>query len=134
MVLARPGRSEQHRCRRSGGEHADHGVALLGIQAGALDGRPCLLLADQLRHRPCRGGEDLPFSVQVGQRAVPLFVRRPVDTAPVGGPDTQAGHVGDVRRGHLDDLGPGPARDGQLGHLGDPVSYTHLTLPTKRIV
>ena len=29
--------------------------------------------------------------------------------------DAQAGHVRDVRRGDLDDLGPGPAADGQLG-------------------
>ncbi len=74
---------------------------------------------DKLRHRPFGGGEDLLFGVQVGQRAVPLLVRRPVDAAPVGGPHPQAGHVGDVRRGDLDDLGPGPAGDGQLGHLGD---------------
>ena len=82
-------------------------------------GRPGLLVADQLRHRPFRGGEDLLFGVQVGQGAVPFLVRRPVDAAAVGGPHPQAGHVGEVRRGDLDDLGPGPAGDGQLGHLGD---------------
>ena len=46
-------------------------------------------------------------------------VRRPVDAAAVGGPHAQAGHVGEVRGGHLDDLGAGPPADGQLGHLGD---------------
>ena len=38
---------------------------------------------------------------------------------PVRGPDPQAGHVGDLRRGDLDDFGAGPAGDGQLGYLGD---------------
>ncbi len=40
-----------------------------------------LLGGDQLRHRPFRGGEDLPFGVQVGQGAVAFLVRRPVDAA-----------------------------------------------------
>ena len=65
------------------------------------------------------GGEDLLFGVQVGQGAIAFLVRRPVDAAPVGGPYPQAGHVGEVRGGDLDDLGPGPAGHGQLGHLGD---------------
>ena len=69
------------------------------------DGGPGLLGADELRDRPFRGGEDLFFDVQVGQRAVPFLVRRPVDAAAVGGPDAEAGHVGDVRGGDLDDLG-----------------------------
>ena len=101
------------------GEHHHHGVALLGVQPGALGGGPCLLAADELRDGPFRGREDLFFGVQVGQRAVPFLVRRPVDAAAVGGPDAQAGHVGDVRGGDLDDFGAGPAGDGQPGHLGD---------------
>ena len=80
--------------------------------------RACSWLTE-LRHRPFRGGEDLLFGVQVGQRAVAFLVRRPVDAAAVRGADAEAGHVGDIRGGDLDDLGPGPARDGQLGHLGD---------------
>ena len=67
-------------------------------------GRPGLLGTDELRDRPFRGREDLLLGVQVGQRAVPFLVRRPVDAAAVGGPDAQAGHVGDVRGGDLDDL------------------------------
>jgi hypothetical protein len=55
----------------------------------------------------------------VRQRAVPLLVRRPVDAAAVGGPHAQAGHVGDVRGVDLDDVGAGPAADGQPGYLGD---------------
>ena len=119
VALARPGRGDQRGRRRGGGEHRDHGVALPGGQPGALGGRTGLLRGDQLRHGPFGGGEDLLFGVQVGQGAVPFLVRRPVDAAAVGGPDPQAGHVGEVRRGDLDDLGPGPAGDGQLGHLGD---------------
>ena len=40
------------------------------------------------------GGEDLFFGVEVLQGGVPVFVRRPVDAAAVGGADTQ----GAVRR------------------------------------
>ena len=119
VALARPGRGDQHGGRRGRGEHHDHGVALLGGQPGLLGGRACLLLADELRDGPFGGGEDLFFGVEVGQGAVPFLVRRPVDAAAVGGSDAEAGHVGDVRGGDLDDLGPGPAADGQLGHLGD---------------
>ena len=89
------------------------------FRSGALGGGPGLLLADELRHGPFGGGEDLFFGVEVGQGAVPFLVRRPVDAAAVGGADAEAGHVGDVRGGDLDDLGPGPAADGQPGHLVD---------------
>jgi hypothetical protein len=47
---------------------------------------------------------------------------------PSEGPHPQAGHVGEVRRGDLDDLSPGPAADGQLGHLGDQ----HLGIRARR--
>ena len=74
---------------------------------------------DEWRHGPFGGCEDLLFGVQVGQRAVAFGVRRPVDAAAVRRADAQAGHVGDVRGGDLDDVGPRSAGDGQLGHLGD---------------
>ena len=119
VALARPGRGDQHRRRRGRGEHHDYGGALLGVQAGALSGRAGLLCGDDLRHGPFRRGEDLFFGVQVRKRAEPFLIRRPVDAAAIGGADTEAGHVGDVRGSDLGDLGPGPARDGQLGHLGD---------------
>jgi hypothetical protein len=91
-----------------------------GVRRGGQADDPAgLLVRNELRHRPFRGGEDLLFGVQVSQRAVPLLVRWPVDAAAVGGPDAQAGHVGDVRGGDLDDVGAGPAADGQVGHLGD---------------
>ena len=89
------------------------------LRSCTLGGRTCLLLADQLRHGPFRGGEDPFFGVQMSQRAVPFLVRRPVDAAAVGGAHAQAGHVGDVRGGDLDDAGPSPAGDRQHGHLGD---------------
>jgi len=95
------------------------GVALPGGQPGPLGGCPCLLVADELGHGPCGGVEDLLFGVQMGQGAVPFAVRRPVDAASIRRADAQAGHVGEVRRGDLDHLGPGPAADGQLSHLGE---------------
>ena len=75
--------------------------------------------ADELRHGSFGGREDLFLGVEVGQGAVPFLVRRPVDAAAVGGTHAEAGHVGDVRGGDLDDLGAGPAGDGQPGHLVD---------------
>ena len=119
VALARPGRGDQHGRGRGRGEHHHHGVALLGVQPGPLDGGPGLLVADELRHGPFRGREDLLLGVEVGQGAVPFLVRRPVDAAAVGGPDAEAGHVGEVRGGDLDDVGAGPAADGQPGHLVD---------------
>ena len=119
VALARPGRGNQHRRRRGRGEHHDDRVALLGVQSRTPGGGPGLLAADKLRRHPSGGGEDLFFGVQVGQRAIALLVRRPVDAAAVGGADAEAGHVGDVRGGDLDDVGAGPAADGQLGYLGD---------------
>ena len=119
VALARPGRGDQHGRGRGRGEHHHHGVALLGGQPGPLDGDPGLLAADELGHGPFGGREDLLLDVQVGQGAVPLLVRRPVDAAAVGGADAQAGHVSDVRSGDLDDLGAGPAADGQPGNLVD---------------
>ena len=83
-----------------------------------LAARPARSL-DQLRHGPFRGREDLFLDIEVGQGAVPLLVRRPVDAPAVRGPDAEAGHVGDVRGGDLDDLGAGPAADGQPGDLVD---------------
>ncbi len=94
-------------------------MALLAVQPGTRGGGPCPLVTDELRHCPLRGREDLLLDVQVSQGAVPFLVRRPVDAAAVGCPDAEAGHVGDVRGGHLDDLGARAAGDGQLGHLGD---------------
>ena len=47
------------------------------------------------------------------------LVRRPVDAAAVGGTDSEAGHVRDIGHGDLDDVGAGPAADGQTGHLVD---------------
>ena len=42
VALARPGRGDQHRRRRGGGEHHGHGVALLGGQPGcATAARAC---------------------------------------------------------------------------------------------
>ena len=76
-------------------------------------------LADQLRHGPFRGREDLLLDVEVGQGAVPFLVRRPVDAAAVGGAHAEAGHVGGVGGGDLDDVGAGPAADGQPGDLVD---------------
>ena len=61
------------------------------LRPGALGGRAGLLGGDELRHGPFRGGEDLLFDVQVGQRAVPFLVRRPVDAAAVGGAHAEAG-------------------------------------------
>ncbi len=119
MALARPGRRDQHRRRSGRGEHHHHRVTLLAGQPGTNCGRPCLPGADQLRHGPLGEGEDLLLGVQVGQGAVAFGVRRPVDAAPVRRADAQASHIRDVRRGDLDDLGPGPAADGQPGHLVD---------------
>ena len=119
VALARASRGHQHRRGGGRGEHRDHRVTLLGAEIRTRGRGLCLLLADELRHRPFGGGEDLLFGVQVGQGAVAFGVRRPVDAAAVGGADAEAGHVGDVRRGDLDDLGPGAAGDGQLGYLGD---------------
>jgi hypothetical protein len=119
VALARPGRGSKHGRGRGGGEHHHHSVALPGGQAGAPSGHQGLLRADELRHGLSGGGEDVLFGVQVRQRCVPFFVRRPVDAAAVRGADAQAGHVGDVRGGDLDDPCPGPARDGQRGDLGD---------------
>ena len=39
VALARPGRGDQHGGGRGRGEHHHHGVALLGVQPGALGGR-----------------------------------------------------------------------------------------------
>ena len=52
--------------------------------------------ADELRAQFASRREDLFLGVEVGQGAVPLLVRRPVDAAAVGGADAEAGHVGDV--------------------------------------
>ena len=76
-----------------------------------------LLVADDLRCGAFRGREDLLLGVEVSQGAVALLVRRPVNAAAVGGPHAQAGYVGGVRGGDLDDPGVGPAVDGQPGHL-----------------
>ena len=59
----------------------------------------------------CTDPVDLLFGVQVGQAAVPFFVRRPVDASPVGGPHPQAGHIGEIRRTDLDHFGSGLAAD-----------------------
>jgi len=119
VALARPGRGDQHGRGCGRGEHHDHGVALLGGQPGALGGGPGLIVTDELRHRSFRGCEDLFLGVEVGQGAVPFLVRRPVDAAAVGAADAQAAHVGGVGSGDLDDLGAGPAGDGQPGDLVD---------------
>ncbi len=109
VTLARPGRGDEYRRGRRGGEQHDDGVALLGAQVRSLDGRARLLLTGERRHSPFRGGEDLLFGVQVGQRAVPFLVRRPVDAAAVRRTDTQAGNVGEVGGGDLNDVGSGPS-------------------------
>jgi hypothetical protein len=119
MALTRPGRGDQHRRRRSRGEQHHHGVTLLGAEVRALGRCPSLVLADELRHGPLGSLKDVLLGVQVGQSAVAFLVRRPVDAAAVGGPDAEAGHIGNVRGGDLDDLGARPAGDGQLGDLGD---------------
>ena len=84
------------------------------VQPGPLGGGLGLLAADELRDGPFGGGKDLFFGVEVGQGAVAFLVRRPVDAAAVGGTDTQAGHVSDVRGGDLDDVGAGPAATASL--------------------
>ena len=48
--------------------------------------------------------------------------------APGDGGDGDAGHPEDLPRERLNRFGPEGLRD------HEPVSYTHLTLPTKRIV
>jgi hypothetical protein len=119
VALARAGRGDQHGRRRGRCEHHGDGVALLAGQVGARGGRAGLLLADQLRHGPLRGGEDLLFNIEVGQGAVAFGVRRPVDAPAVGGSHAQAGHIGGIRGGDRDDAGAGPAADGQSGDLVD---------------
>ena len=101
------------------GQHFHHGRTLFAIQRGALDCCSRIGLADQLRHGGLRVGEDLFLDVQVRQSGPPFLVRRPVDAAAVGLADPERGHVGDVRCGHLDDLGPRPAGDRELDDLGD---------------
>jgi hypothetical protein len=76
-------------------------------------------MADELQDSASRGRQDLLFGVEVSQGAVAFLIRRPVDGAAVGSTDAEAGHIGDVGGGDLDDLGPGPAADGQPGHLGN---------------
>jgi len=63
--------------------HHDHGVALLGVQSGVLDGGPGMLMAYELRTVRFAAARICSSVSRWARVAVALLVRWPVDAAAV---------------------------------------------------